>query len=147
MQQSVCLSLKIWKSPVFKYTDIYTGWGKLAGYLVRKGFHKWEVGSYREEAEVERVAVAGTERLDGACPVLSKPLLGKGIPWSVSLELACKLACSQPVHVCVLTATLNLLKKKKKCHRSTLSKTRTWWELMGKEGDEGRTDLVRNKEL
>lgn len=107
---------------------------KLAGYLVRKGFHEWEVGSYWEEVEVEgwvvfqveRAAVAGTERLDGACPMLSKPLLGKGIPQSVSLELVCKVVCIQPVHVCVLTVMLNLFKKKKKCHRSALRKTRTW---------------------
>lgn len=55
--------------------------GKLAGYLVRKGLHEWEVGSDWEEVEVEgrmvfqveRAAVASTQRLEHAQCLVSLP--------------------------------------------------------------------------
>lgn len=61
--------------------QIHLQGGKLAGYLVRKGLHEWEVGSDWEEVEVEgwmvfrveRAAVASTQRLEHTQCLVSLP--------------------------------------------------------------------------
>lgn len=95
MQQSVCLPLKTGKAQ-FLNIQIYIrvrGAGRLR---VREGLQTGSqeppggsVGGRMDGAPGGKSSSSSSSRHSKvrACPGLSKPLLGKGIPWSVNLDL------------------------------------------------------------